>query len=328
MTDKEKTAAELAAEERAAAIARGDIIEGDEDDETVDGSSEELDESEESADTEESDSEDDEESTEETEDSDGEGGDEEEEEPEKGIMIPKARFDEAQKKARDRQKDLEDRLAKAETQHARTTSGADIDAMQTAIEALEDQYEEQLLDGELEKARAIRHDIRKKQNTLTDTRLTQQSQATGNLAVQQIRYEAKLAALEAKHPAINPDSDAYSEEIEQEVGELKAAFEARGWNSVAALEKAVHYALRDDVDVGVEDPQVKRSQRAHQQRKKNAAAQKKAAPDMSGAGRDSDKGGRGDGLPDVTKMTPEQFDKLSESDLSKLRGDVLGTEAA
>jgi chromosome segregation ATPase len=321
----DKTAAETQAEERLAAIARGDIIEGDEADEIVEASTEGEDEPEEEGGGADADVE---ESEEETEDSAGESGDDEEEAEEDsvGITIPKARFDEALKKARERQRELEERLAKAEQQHAKETTSEDIQAMQTSIEKLQDEYEDNLMEGELEKARAIRRELNKKQNSLTEARLVQQSQQTGNAAVEQIRYEAKLANLESRFPAINPDSPDYDEATMTEVAELMSAFKAGGLHATAALEKAVHYALRDD-DAVTEDPAIKRSQRAHKQRKKNADAAKKMPPDIAAAGRDSDKGGKGDGLPDVTKMSPEQFDKLSEAELSKMRGDVLGSDA-
>jgi hypothetical protein len=328
MTDK--TAAELQADERAAAIARGDIIEGDEDNESrqadttdetdagdggdIEGGDADVDTDAAAADA-----------AAEEGDEGGDGDDSEgagTEVKDKGIMIPKARFDEAQKKARQREADLQERLAKVEKSHAVKTSDTDITAMEAEIEKLADKYEDHLMDGELEKARVIRRDMTTRNRRLTEMRLVQQSQQTGNAAVEQIRYEAKLANLESRYPAINPDSADYNEAVIAEVAELKAAFEARGLVSTAALEKAVHYALRDDTAT-TEDPDIKRSQLAHKQRKKNADAVRKSPPDISKAGRDSDKGGKGDGLPDVSKMSHAQFDKLSETELAKLRGDLL-----
>ena len=342
MSEAEKTAAEMAAEERELAIKRGDIIPEDEETEVkadesesapvLEGEGDEEPEAEVAA-AEEAEEEVAEDGAAEPEAK--AGSDKGEEADDKGIMIPKARFDEAVRKAREKQEALEQRLAQAEKEHARKTTDADIQEIQNQISAAQDKYEEYLLDGELEKARASRKEAQALQDTLTETRLKQQSQQTGNAAVEQIRYEAKLAQYEANYPAINPDSDQYSQDVMDEVVELKAAFEARGWAPTAAMDKAMSYVFRSVASVEEEevreDPSIRRDQRAHQQRKKNAAAKKAMPPDLSKAGRDSDKGGKGDGLPDVNKMTPEQFAKWADSDpaaLARLRGDVLSAEDA
>lgn len=340
MADAEKTAAEIQAEERELAIKRGDIIE-DEADETVEASDEGLDESEPAAAEAEDDEgdpkleADDEESGEEVGDPEGESDDADasaaQEDDPKDIKIPKARFDEAQKKARDRIAELEAKLSKAEKEHAQAATDADVEKLQGEITSLEDQWAEYLMEGETDKVKATRREIDQKREELIQTRLVQQSQATGNAAVEQIRYETKLAVIEEKYPALNPDSTDYDPALENEVGEMKAAFEARGWGSTAALEKAIHYVIRDVEAPPSEDPEIKRSQRAHKARKAAAAAAKATPPDASLAGRDSDKGGKGDGLPDVTKMTPDQFAKWAESDpdaMAKLRGDTLTADEA
>ena len=49
----------------------------------------------------------------------------------------------------------------------------------------------------------------------------------------------------------------------------------------------------------------------------------KTPADLDGVGRNSDKGGRTDGLPDPLKMTQAQFDKLTEKQKAELREDTL-----
>lgn len=341
MAGDEKTAAEIQAEERELAIARGDIIPEDEEKPDDDGPGEVPEgEGDGEPETEEGDDpgDGDEKPVEAAGDSEGEGDDANDGEGEGGeekpIMIPKARFDEAQQKARDKVKALEDKLAKTEADHAVATTTADVEALDVEIDRLEGEWEAHLMEGELDKAKAARKEMRAKENLKTQTLLTQQSQQTGNAAVEQIRYETKLAAYEAQYPALNPDHDDYNKALEQEVGELKTAFELQGWGSTAALDKAIKYAVPKETpqaEPEVPDPEIKKSQRAHQARKEAAAAAKATPPDSSKAGRDSDKGGKGDGLPDVSKMTPDQFAKWSSDDpaaLAKLRGDTLSAEDA
>ena len=342
----EKTAAELQAEERELAIKRGDIIPDEEPEVKADDDAGEVPEGEGDGEPEAEASDDasdgDPEPVEAASDPEGEEvdgdakaeGDGEGDGKEKPIMIPKARFDEAQQKARDKVTALEAKLAKAEADQIVKTTNEDVEKLESAIEALEDEWEGHLLEGETEKAKAARHELNAKRRELTQTMVTQQSQQSGNAAVEQIRYETKLAVFEEKFPIINPDSADYDPEVEAEVGELKSAFEAQGWGSTAALEKAIRYvpALNQpEAPAPTLDPEVKKSQRAHKARKAAAAASKASPPDASKAGRDSDKGGKGDGLPDVTKMSPDQFAKWAESDpsaLAKLRGDTLSAEEA
>ena len=339
----EKTAEELAAEERELAIKRGDIIE---DEETVEASAERVEESteeegtgEEELEAADAEAESDAAEGESEEDSppeasaEGDAGAEEEED----IRIPKARFDEAQQKHRAKIKELEDKLRQTEQQHAQKQTNEEIEAMQDEINELEDKWEGFLLEGEEEKAKAVRREVNAKRNEIVQKQLIQQSQQTGNAAVEQIRYETKLAIYEERYPQINPDSEAYNQAVEQEVGELKKAFEGLGWGSTAALEKAIGYAIREEKvappveDSKEESTEVRKSQRAHKARKAAAEASKAMPPDASRAGRDSDKGGKGDGLPDVSKMTPDQFDKWAAdnpSQMAQLRGDTLSADEA
>jgi len=304
----EKTAEELAAEEAAAAKARGDIVE--EGEESVEEGEESVEEGEESV-------EEGEESVE-----GGEESVEEEVAERKPILIPKARFDQAQKAARERAELAEAKLAALEARQP--VKAADTDALRTEISALQDKYEDLLIEGERDRAREVRKQVDDKREELIEQRLTQQSQATGNAAVEQMRFDMQLAQIEAKNPSLNPDSGAYDEVLATEVSEVLSAFKARGYTATAALQKAVHYVVRTD-DTTAEDPDIKRSQRGQQARKAVAAAAKKAAPDLTKVGRSSAKD---DGLPDVTKMTPEQFAKLDEAALSKLRGDSLASGEA
>lgn len=338
----EKTAEELAAEERELAIKRGDIIE---DEETVEASAERVEES-----TEEEGTGEELEAADAEAESDAAEGESEEDSPPEAsaegdagaeeaedIRIPKARFDEAQQKSRAKIKELEDKLKQTEQQHAQKQTNEEIEAMQDEINELEDKWEGFLLEGEEEKAKAVRREVNAKRNEIVQKQLIQQSQQTGNAAVEQIRYETKLAILEERYPQINPDSDAYNPAVEQEVGELKKAFEGLGWGSTAALEKAIGYAIREEKaappveDSKEESTEVRKSQRAHKARKAAAEAAKAMPPDASRAGRDSDKGGKGDGLPDVSKMTPDQFDKWAAenpSQMAQLRGDTLSADEA
>jgi hypothetical protein len=334
-----KTAEEIAAEEREAAINRGDIIdennpagkfEGEDDDDEP--------ELEPAAELEEEPEEELEEEPEEEEEEPKASEEEEEEEeedpgedPDKkaGITVPKARFDQAQRKARDKVEALEVRLAEMQAQQTRETVDADLTAKETELETLNTQYEDLLMEGELEKARVVRRDRDAAQNALFDYRLVTQSNQSSQVAVEQMRFDTQLAHFEASYPAINPDSEDFDEAIATEVSEVLSAFKANGYTATAALNKAMRYVMPEETEKEpTKEPSILRNQKRQAARKKVLKAVKKSPPDLKGTGKDSDKSGSADGLPDISKMSHEQFDALSEAELKKARGDTLSDKEA
>lgn len=241
------------------------------------------------------------------------------------IMIPKGRFDDALHKAREREKELQRRLDASEIRKQQESTTNNLGALETQLDELDSKYSELLLEGEVEKANEVRKQWRSKQNDLFDIRLEQRSTLASKQAIEGMRFDRQLAEYEIQHPQINPDSEEFSQEAANEVRDLMDAFEAKGWNPVAALNKAVKYALRDSESAAPKskDPDLVRKKREAAARRKVADVAAKSPPDLANKGRDSDKGGSGDGLPDVTKMTPEQFSKLTETQLRELRGDTL-----
>jgi hypothetical protein len=340
--EKEKTAEQLQAEEQELRRKRGDFV-GEEEEvqepeaESAVSAAEAEEEGEELADEEGEE----EESVEAVAEEDldvGEPGEappepeakEAEEEP---ITIPKSRFDEAQRKARERQEDLERRIREMESQQVQKTTKDDADNLQGEIDELESKFVSLLMEGEEDKAKAIRKEMRTKETDLFDMRLTQRSTQASQVAVEQMRFDAQLAQFEAKHPIINPDATTFDQEVANEVADVMKAFQAgKGLTPAAALNKAVHYVIGDLVTgesaKPTKDPEVVRQKRGQQARRTAAKAAAASPPDITDKGRDSDKAGTGDGLPDPTKMTPEQFDNLTEDQVRQMRGDKVSDEAA
>ena len=252
-----------------------------------------------------------------------------EEEDEEAITVPKARFDEVQRKARDKITALEGRLKTLEAAKYQETDQGKLEALEAEIEAEQDKYEDLIMEGEVKEARAVRKAYTIKQKQLNALTLQANSQLTSSAAVEQTRFDIKLAQFEAQHPEINPDADEFDEAVAEEVGEVLSAFKARGYTATAALHKAVHYVLPEtSAAAPKKDPNVVRDQRSIKARKKVTNLVKKSPPDLRGKGKNSDKGGRDDGLPDVSKMSMEDFDKLTEAQLRELREDVATEEVA
>lgn len=334
----EKTAAEIAAEELEAKKLRGDFLDDDDND---DGGSDASADGESSGDqlaADESDTDDEGDGEDAAGEADGredgsdtDGGDDKRsvaaESEDESIQIPKARFDEANRKAREKLQALQTQLDAANARLETKVESEDIDALRKEITTLEDKYEDHLVEGEVKEARAVRKELREKQEALTEARLKQQSQQTGASTIQQIRFDTQLAAYELKYPVLNVDSDAFDQGVADEVTDLIAAFQGRGLTPVAALNKAVHYVLRDAEPTDKADPDAERQKRAAKARRTVKKVKDQSPPDTKGAGRDSDKSGLRDGLPDISKMSIEAFEKLSEADLKALRGDRFTEEA-
>lgn len=316
----EKTPEELEAE----AIARGDFVEGADDDEP------EAEAEDDSAPVEEDDEPEGEEeepfAEEEEEDEPGDDPDVEEEEEK---TIPKFRYDTAQRKAREREEALQNKIHQMESQLQTTAEKETATSLEDELDTLNTEYEDLLLQGEVDKARDARRKRDTKQTELLEMRLQQTSQQTSIAAINQMRFDAQLAQFEAAIPSINPDSKDFDQTLANEVFEVLQAFEASGKSSSAALNKAIHYVIGEESSAPTgKDPGIVRSKRGQQARKRVAKAAQKSPPDLRGKGRDSGKTGD-DGMPDVSKMTPEQFDKLSDAELKRLRADTLtGEEAA
>ena len=261
---------------------------------------------------------------------------EEEEEEEEEVVdesempvVPKARFDEVQRKSRDKITLLENRLKDLETTKHQESDQGKLDTLETEIEAEQDKYEDLLMEGELKDARIVRRSYTKKQKELNNLNLQANSVYTSSAAVEQTRFDIKLAQFESAHPEINPDADEFDEELAEEVAEVLSAFKSRGYTATAALHKAVHYVLPEpSVGSPKEDPDILREKRKIKGRKRVAKAIKKSPPDIRNIGKDSDKGDSDDGLPKASRMSMDQFDKLSEKDKRAMRGDIAEEEAA
>jgi len=237
--------------------------------------------------------------------------DEEKKEPkDKDIRIPKARFDEVQAKARAREQELMEEIArlKAGPPQQQPTPQQQAAAMREELEKLQDQYEDLIFEGRKEDARAVRKQMTAMRDSLIDHNQQLSGHMTRQATLDQLSYEKRLSELEAAHPILNPDSNSFNEATTNEVASLVQAFVNSGEPRVAALDKAVRYVLGNGRDKDA--------------RARAAAASKRQPPDLSGVGLDSDHAGSS-GDVDVSRLSQERFAKLSDEQLAKIRGDEL-----
>lgn len=250
-----------------------------------------------------------------------------EEAKKKRVRIPKSRFDEAQAKARAREQALLEEIERLKGDKQQTDTQKEIAAKKDKIEELQDKYEDLILDGKKEEARKVRKEVDALREDLVEFQTTVKSDAARKAAVEELTYNAQLAGLEAKYPALNPDHDDFDEDATNEVATLLNAFVKAGTSRATALAKAVKYVMGEPVKPKDEkDEEARRlaQQRAADARKKAAEADKKQPASTNKVGIDSDKAGGGaEGSIDVMRLSQEKFAKLDEETKAKLRGDEI-----
>ena len=235
-------------------------------------------------------------------------------------MVPKARLDEVLAKQKALQKQL-DEINAANEKAEDAPEDYDFDAKEV-------EYQNMVLDGETEKAVALRREIRKAERATLEYEMRQEMSQTVNQDRQMTALQQAANAMEDAYPVFNRDSDDYNEDITNEVVELRDAFMMKGYEAVDALSKAVKYVVKDhDLDQAQESaPSLAgKAQKTDELAKKRAqvSSKLKAAdaqpPELPG----ESSAHHGERALDLSTMTEEEFAALPEATLKRLRGDIL-----
>lgn len=243
-----------------------------------------------------------------------------EEKTAKKPMVPKARLDEVLAKQKALQKQL-DEINAANEKAEDAPEEYDFDAKEV-------EYQNMVLDGETEKAVALRREIRKAERATLEYEMRQEMSQTVNQDRQMTALQQAANAMEDAYPVFNRDSDDYNEDITNEVVELRDAFIMKGYEAVDALSKAVKYVVKDhDLDQAQESaPSLAgKAQKTDELAKKRAqvSSKLKAAdaqpPELPG----ESSAHHGERALDLSTMTEEEFAALPEATLKRLRGDIL-----
>lgn len=248
-------------------------------------------------------------------------------EAKKRIRIPKARFDEAQKKAREREQALLEEIDKLKGGQQASATQKAIEDRRAEISELQDKYEDLILDGMKDEARKVRRALDAMREELSDYQTSVKSDAARRAAIEELSYNASLANFESRYPALNPDNEEFDSEATDEVASLMGVFINSGVSRDVALARAVKYVLGaapQPRGTGTAAQEAAR-QRAEAARAKAAAANKQQPASTNRVGVDSDKAGSvlASGGIDVMRMSQEKFAELDEDTKARLRGDIL-----
>lgn len=242
------------------------------------------------------------------------------EKPAKNPMVPKKRLDEVLAKQKALQKQLDEINA--------TNQKAEEAPESYDFDAKEVEYQNMVLDGETEKAVALRREIRKAERSELEFEMRQEMSQTVNQDRQMTALQQAANAMEEAYPVFSRDSESFSEEATNEVVELRDAFIMKGYEAVDALQKAVKYVVSD---LGLDDPANNEPSLAGKAKKTDELAKKRAQvskklkaaeaqpPELPGESSSQ----HGEKTFDLSTMTEEEFAALPEATLKRLRGDIL-----
>ena len=242
------------------------------------------------------------------------------EKPAKKPMVPKARLDEVLAKQKALQKQL-DEINAANEKAEEAPESYDFDAKEV-------EYQNMVLDGETEKAVALRREIRKAERDTLEYEMRQEMNQTVNQDRQMTALQQAANAMEDAYPVFDRNSDDFNEDMTNEVVELRDAFMMKGYEAVDALSKAVKYVVKDhDLDQAQESaPSLAgKAQKSDELAKKRAQVSRKLKaadaqpPELPGESSSN----HGEKALDLSTMTEEEFDALPEATLKRLRGDIL-----
>lgn len=246
-------------------------------------------------------------------------------EREKRIRIPKARLDEVLEKAKVREGQLLDQIRALQTKQP-VQPVEDVTAkVEAEIEAMQEQYEDALIDGRKAEAKELRVKINARTNQLFEHKTAVRSEATRQETIEELQYNATLANIEGTHPELNPESAVFNSALTDEISSLMSALVKDGMPRVQALARATKYVIPTSRPVGAPATTASATAdaRAAAARAKSADAARRQPPSLSTIGADADKAGVMSGKTDVTTMSPTQFAKVSMEERRKLRGDDL-----
>ena len=229
----------------------------------------------------------------------------------KEPMIPKSRFDEVLAK----QKALQKQLQEATNPVEKVENAPEYD-----FSAKELEYQEHILNGEAEKAAALRSEIRDAERKTMLFEVQQQMGQTVQQSTEAVALQNKAIELQAAHPELDENSASYNADLTQEVMDLRDAFMIQGFSGADALDKAAKYVIKPAPAVA-ETAAPSPAQKEVVQRKKVANTNKKLAaaesqpPTMKTGKQKVEK------KVDVSLLSADEFEALPEETLRRMRGD-------
>ena len=249
----------------------------------------------------------------------------------KGKFIPLDRHEKLLKKERARREELEAQLSQSRAGQEVVRTNDALEKIETELVSMETQYNELLAEGDIKGAAQLMTQIRRKNTELNNVTAAQRDAEVMARAVEKVRYDETLDRIEEAYPELNPDADEYDDDKYQDVLDLMRAGQQRGLSPTKSLQRAANRVMGADTAeqkrATTVTPRVDESEIAAKRRseavKRNLDAAGRTPPATHRTGAGNDTAGGALTAKAVMAMDEDEFAKLSEKDLARLRGDVL-----
>lgn len=235
--------------------------------------------------------------------------------------IPKSRFDEVN----ERRKDAERRLAEMQKQQQGETQGETQPEIDFDFNAKEDEYQDAVLEGDKDKAKNIRAEIREAEGRLYEQRAQKNAKQTVEQSSEQQKLRTQIVEAQAEYPELDSNDNNFNQEANNEAMDLFESYKARGYAPSEAMSRAVDRTSRL---YGL-TPLSKRGEPQQEQQEQNQPSDKPSQQDVDKKTQTANKQppqpqtrSQEDTTPDIMSMSEEEFDNLPDAEKAKLRGDA------
>jgi hypothetical protein len=234
-------------------------------------------------------------------------------------MIPKQRYDSAQRRAREAEKKVKQYEAQQAAQIAtEQVTSQSAEKLDTRLEEIDRDIEQARLDGDVDKVVSLQKTARDVEKEIYQSLAETAASNAGNAAQESVKLDSLIDTLETQYDILNPDSENFDEDKINEILDMQGAFVKNGDTPSAAMLKAVGYIM----------PEERITDEVANKRRTNVAKNLKAAnaqaPGSNETGMNSDSGGpTSDKNLDVSEMSQEEFDALPPETIKRLRGDSV-----
>lgn len=249
----------------------------------------------------------------------------------KGKFIPLDRHEKLLKKERARREELEAQLSQSRAGQQMAQANEDLSRVEDELVAMEAKYNDLLAEGDTQTAAQLMTHIRRKNAELNSITAAQRDAEVMARAVEKVRFDEALDRIEEAYPELDPDSDGYDEDTYQDVYDLMMAGRQRGLSATKALQRAVARVMGAETTAQkratTATPRVDENDVASRRRgeavRRNLDAARRTPPATHRISANNDAAGGALTAKAVMSMSEDDFEKLSDKDLARLRGDVL-----
>lgn len=249
----------------------------------------------------------------------------------KGKFIPLDRHEKLLKKERARREELEAQLSQSRAGQQMAQANEDLSRVEDELVAMEAKYNDLLAEGDTQTAAQLMTQIRRKNAELNSITAAHRDAEVMARAVEKVRFDEALDRIEEAYPELDPDSDEYDEDTYQDVYDLMVAGRQRGLSATKALQRAVARVMGAETTAQkratTATPRVDENDVASRRRgeavRRNLDAARRTPPATHRISANNDAAGGALTAKAVMKMSEDDFEKLSDKDLARLRGDVL-----